>query len=125
MGMVKTGWELNPELQELADLGEGALVADILQGFLNDAEDQIRNAEEAMRRRDGDGLKFAAHSLAGSAATVGLNEFSAVARQLQILAKAYRFPECHEQLQTLRKQLPSATEALIQFIGELDPGSTR
>ena len=27
MGIVKTCWELNPELRELADLGEGVMVA--------------------------------------------------------------------------------------------------
>jgi HPt (histidine-containing phosphotransfer) domain-containing protein len=125
MSIVKTGWDLNPELRELADLGEGEMVADILRGFLNDAEDQIREAEEAMRTRDGDRLKFAAHSLTGSAATVGLNDFSAVARQLHVLARARKFPESHEQLKTLRNQLPEAKEALMQFIREFQLDPTR
>ena len=125
MDIVKTGWELNPELRELADLGEGKMVADILRGFLNDAEDQISKAEEAIRTRDGNGLKFAAHSLTGSAATVGLTDFSAAARQLQVLANAHRFPESYEQLKTLRNQLPAAKEALARFIRELQPYPTR
>jgi HPt (histidine-containing phosphotransfer) domain-containing protein len=125
MDIVKTGWELNPELRELADLGEGEMVADILRGFLNDAEDQISKAEEAIRTRDSNGLKFAAHSLTGSAATVGLIDFSAAARQLHVLANAHRFPESHEQLKTLRNQLPAAKEALAQFIREFQPYPTR
>jgi HPt (histidine-containing phosphotransfer) domain-containing protein len=124
MATIKTVWELNPELRELADLGEGDLVADILRGFLKDAEYQLCQAEEAMRMHDGDGLKFAAHSLTGSAATVGLDDFSAVARQLQVLAKAHKFSESYEQLQTLRNQLPPAKEALTRLIRELTPGPT-
>jgi HPt (histidine-containing phosphotransfer) domain-containing protein len=119
--MSETNWELNPELRELVELGQGEAVVDILRVFLADAEEQIRRAEEAMRACDGDGLKFAAHSLSGSAATIGFNDFSAVARQLQILAKARRFSESYERVETLRNQLPSAREKLIKMIGELAP----
>jgi HPt (histidine-containing phosphotransfer) domain-containing protein len=119
MNDPKTSWELNPELKEMADLGERSTVAEILRGFLDDAEDQIERAEEAMRSEDCDGLDFAAHSLTGSAATVGLAEFSQVARRLQILAKAHRITESYEQLQSLREKLPSAREAIGRTIHEL------
>ena len=120
--MSKTSWELNPELRELADLGEAEAVADILRVFLDDAEQQIRKAEEAMRAGDGDGLKFAAHTLSGSAATIGLNNFSAVAHQVQLLAKAHRFPESYETMEELRNQFPSAKEVLTEIIRALEPG---
>jgi len=117
MDIVKTGWELNPELRELADLGEGKMVADILRGFLNDAEDQISKAEEAIRTRDGNGLKFAAHSLTGSAATVGLTDFSAAVRQLHVLVNAHRFPESYEQL--------NPPESAAGGEGSISPGHPR
>jgi HPt (histidine-containing phosphotransfer) domain-containing protein len=125
MGAIKTDWELNPELRELAELGEHEIVADILRVFLNDAEHQLSKAEEAIRNGDGDGVRFAAHSLTGSAAAVGLNEFSEVAKQLQLLAKAHKLSESYEQLQSLRNQLPSAKQALTQVIRELKPDLPR
>jgi HPt (histidine-containing phosphotransfer) domain-containing protein len=120
MGIVKTEWAMNPELRELADLGESEAVADILRGFLSDAEHQISKAEEAMRRGDGDGLGVAAHTLTGSAATVGLNDLSAVAQQLQALAKAHRLSESYEQLRSLRREFPLAKAAVNRTIEELD-----
>lgn len=120
MGIVKTEWEMNPELRELADLGESEAVADILRGFLKDAEQQISKAEEAMQRGDEDGLGMAAHTLTGSAATVGLNDFSAVAQQLQALAKAHRLSESYEKLQNLRHQFPLAKAAVNRTIQVLD-----
>ena len=120
MGIVKTEWEMNPELRELADLGESEAVADILRGFLKDAEQQISKAEEAMQRGDEDGLGMAAHTLTGSAATVGLNDFSAVAQQLQALAKAHRLSESYEKLRNLRREFPLAKAAVNRTIQALD-----
>jgi HPt (histidine-containing phosphotransfer) domain-containing protein len=114
-------WELNPELKELADEGGGPAVAQILRGFLDDAEDQMRRAEDAVRAEDCETLRFAAHTLSGSAATVGLNEFSEVARQLQLLAYAQKISESHEQLEDLRKKLTPAKRALNETISELEP----
>ena len=125
MSNSKPAWELNPELKELADLGDGPAVAEILRGFLDDAEHQIRRAEDAMRSEDCESLKFVAHTLSGSAATVGLNEFSEVARQLQLLANAHKISESHEYLTSLREKLPSAKLALSETINELAPGSVK
>jgi HPt (histidine-containing phosphotransfer) domain-containing protein len=119
MNDSKTSWKLNPELREMADVGERSTVAEILRGFLDDAEDQIQRAEEAMQSEDCERLNFAAHSLTGSAAMVGLDDFSQVARQLQMLAKAHRIAESYEQLQSLREKLPSAKEAIGRTISEL------
>jgi HPt (histidine-containing phosphotransfer) domain-containing protein len=116
-------WELNSELQELADMGQGLMVAEILREFIEDAEGQIARAEKAVERCDGAELTFVAHTLTGSAATVGLQDFSSVAYQLQMLARAQKFAESLLVLEDLRKQFPSAKQAVNQAISQLKPPS--
>ena len=102
------GWELNPELQELAALGDAPAVAEILRIFLDDAEQQIEMAERAMRREDCASVGNAAHTLSGSSATIGLQGFSLVARQMQMLAQSQKLAESRERLEDLRRQIPAA-----------------
>ena len=118
--MSETKWELNPELRELVELGQGEAVVDILRVFLEDAEEQIRRAEEAMRVCDGDGLKFAAHNLSGSAASIGFNDFSAVARHV---AESYR-RRMERDTQWLRDYMPMWLVLLVGMVVVLAFGLT-
>jgi HPt (histidine-containing phosphotransfer) domain-containing protein len=114
------GWELNPELQELADLGDAPAVAEILRMFLDDTEQQIEAAERAMQMEDCASVRNVAHTLSGSSATIGWNGFSVVARQMQMLAQSQRLAESRERLEDLRRQIPAAKRAIGQLITEFE-----
>jgi HPt (histidine-containing phosphotransfer) domain-containing protein len=118
-------WELNPELKELAEEGGGPAVAQILKGFLEEAQDQLPRAEDAQLSEDIETLKFAANVLSGSAAAGELNKASQVARQLQLLANAHKISESHEQLEDLKTKSRPARLALNETISELEPADPR
>ena len=64
-------------------MGDRELARNILIGFLQDAPSQLKNLQSRLDKADTPGLKLLAHTLKGSAATVGANALCASAKAME------------------------------------------
>jgi PAS domain S-box-containing protein len=67
--------------------GNDELMADLAQLFLDDAPRQIREIREAKTLGDATRLEIAAHTLKGSASTVGAGALTSIARKIEMVAR--------------------------------------
>jgi CheY-like chemotaxis protein len=86
-------------------MGDRELAVGVLNGFIQDAPTQLENLRAFIDESDFAGLKLQAHTLKGSAATVGAEALRAVAQVLETAANA-------RQLDLCRDLLPDAIEQL-------------
>jgi two-component system sensor histidine kinase/response regulator len=73
--------------------GDRQLLKEVIGLFRKDAPSSLRRIERALRKRDGDALRMAAHALKGAIATVGSSKGREVAAEIEALAKAGRFAD--------------------------------
>ena len=97
----------------IRQLGGDALLRKIVDLFLDNAPRRIREAEAALRSRDGSALTLASHSLKSMAANLGLKELRAVASVLERLAEVGELSGCGE-------ILPELSAAMERAKGGLD-----
>jgi HPt (histidine-containing phosphotransfer) domain-containing protein len=69
------------------------LLKEVIQLFRKDSPATLRRIETALRKRDADALRMAAHALKGAIATVGSTEGREVAAEIETLAKASRLTD--------------------------------
>jgi len=89
-------------------MGDRELACEILNGFFDDAPCQLAILQSRIEQSDFPGLKLQAHTLKGSAATVGAEALRASAKALEMAATAGQLDLC-------RKLLPDAIEQLKRF----------
>ena len=62
-------------------------IRDLIDTFLDDAPNQLTQMRSALKAKDADSLRRAAHSMKSNAATFGAMELSSQARELESLAR--------------------------------------
>lgn len=97
-------------LQKLG--GDEALLKQVMEAFLKDAEVKIAEIDRAVSEQDYESLQFNSHALKGAAANVCANDFKEVALQLQDTVKTKDpaligpiIPEMKRQLELLKSLL--------------------
>ena len=85
------------------------LLKEVIKLFRSDVPASLRRIERALRRRDSDGLRMAAHALKGAIATVGSPAGREAAAELESMAKAGSFADAER-----------AADALQQLVKELE-----
>jgi len=90
-------------------MGDRELACDVLNGFCQDAPGQLRKLRARMDESDAAGGRLQAHTLKGSAATVGAEALRAVAQAMETAATAGQLDLC-------RDLLPEAIEQLDRFL---------
>jgi HPt (histidine-containing phosphotransfer) domain-containing protein len=68
--------------------GDGELLQEIVEIFLETGPEQFAELEASIAAQDLAAMQTVAHGLKGSAASIGALGFAAVARELEFLAKA-------------------------------------
>ncbi len=68
--------------------GDKAFLEEMLQHFLSNLPDQVRQLKETLEASDTDGLAKQAHSLKGAAGTLGAERIASVAKQLEQTGRA-------------------------------------
>ena len=93
-------------------MGDRELARDVLNGFCQDAPGQLKKLRAYIDETDAVGLRLQAHTLKGSAATVGAEALRAVAQAMDTAATAGQVDLC-------RDLLPDAFEQLDRFFARL------
>ncbi len=94
-------------LQTLRDIGARVgkdLVTELLTSFLASADENIHGVERAVRQRDAQGLRRAAHGLASSTANLGAHALSGCYRQLERAARELRLEEAEAALGDVKRE---------------------
>jgi len=89
--------------------GDRRLLKEVVALFRSDFPASLRRIQRALRRRDSDALRLAAHALKGAIATVGSPAGREVAAELESMAKAGSFVEAER-----------VVDALPQLVTELE-----
>ncbi|MBW8861747.1 MAG: Hpt domain-containing protein, partial [Acidobacteria bacterium] len=90
------------------------LLKEVIGLFRKDAPSSLRRIECAMRKRDSDALRMAAHALKGAIATVGSSREREVAAEIEAMAKSGKFADAegvYAQLKEVVRELDTAMTA--------------
>jgi two-component system sensor histidine kinase/response regulator len=101
--------------------GDRKILAQVVELFRSDTPLSIERIETALRARDGEALRMAAHALKGAIATVGSAAGKAAAADLERVAQSKRFDEAELTLADLRDVIRRLDEAFLA--AGLAPGS--
>jgi two-component system sensor histidine kinase/response regulator len=81
--------------------GDRALLGELGQLFLEDAPTQVNAVRDAIERNDAAALRFAAHALKGSAATLTARRVAQRALELESMGKTGNLTGARESLQAM------------------------
>ena len=105
--------------------GDRRLLADVVKLFRSDYPSALRRIERALRRRDGEALRMAAHGLKGAVATVGGTAGRQAAADLEQMGKGQQLDGAPGAFATLRREIDRLNEAFIAAGLVAPPRATR
>lgn len=111
--------EVLNDLAEMFGDGGGAIVADIIQTYLDEAPDLIGRLRVAIPHGDADGVREAAHALKSSSANVGTLQISAWAKHMESAGRDGDLAT----ISTVGAQLDQITGAAIAALEAWDPAT--
>lgn len=79
---------IDDQILEECYLGDDELIADVVQVFIEQKDDQVGGVTAAVKARDGGALARAAHKLKGGLLTIGAAAASHAALELEKLGKS-------------------------------------
>jgi PAS domain S-box-containing protein len=94
--------------------GDRQLLKSAIKVFRASYPGTLRRMKAALRKRDGDALRIAAHGLKGSVATVGSTATAAVAAALERQGRTERFDDSERTYASLREHLARLDEAFLK-----------
>jgi HPt (histidine-containing phosphotransfer) domain-containing protein len=92
--------------------GDRRLLKELVSLFRSDYPSSLRRIDRALRNRDFEAVRLAAHGLKGAIATVGAPAGSQAAAQLEQAARANRFEEAKRAYEKLRHEIDRLEKAL-------------
>jgi HPt (histidine-containing phosphotransfer) domain-containing protein len=108
-------------LESLADLSEGGdrtLLRDLHALFAEDTPIHLRTLRDAAASGDTEGLWFSAHTIKGSAGTLGATEMADLCRRIEDSALMRDLPEATRLVDELDREATKVTQALARAIEE-------
>ncbi len=81
------------ELRALEEGGSPGLLAELIDLFLKQGAKQLGEMREALTSKDGAGLGRLAHTMKGSAGSLGAARLSGLCRELEAAIRAKSWPE--------------------------------
>jgi two-component system, sensor histidine kinase and response regulator len=107
-------------LRELDPDGGMGLARQIVQTFLESAQQRVEDVEQAIASSDSTMLGQAAHALKSSTANVGAETLSGLYKQLEKLGREQRIDEARELLDDVRREHQRAvTDMQTMLMGEV------
>ncbi len=95
-----------------ASMGDAAIVAEIVEAFLEDAPQLLADLRQALERGDAPALRRAAHSLKGNGREFGATEFATLCAQLEEHGKRGALEEVEELLGRTEQEFERVRAAL-------------
>jgi HPt (histidine-containing phosphotransfer) domain-containing protein len=102
--------------------GGGGLVAELVDLFFEDVPPRLDSIRRAMAAGDPDALVRTAHSLKGSAATLGAERMAELCRQIEVSGRAGEVPEAQGLLEPLEEEFGRVKQALTKWVAETPGG---
>jgi HPt (histidine-containing phosphotransfer) domain-containing protein len=93
--------------------GDRQLLKEVIGLFRKDSPRSLGRIERALRKRDGDALRLAAHALKGAIATVGSSAGRETAAELEMMAKSGRFADAEPIYAHLRELVEELDRAFV------------
>jgi len=121
--MLMSPVDIAPEITRVLDLnttldnlgGDPELLQEILEYFMEMAPQQMDQLQAAVESQDVEAVDLQAHSMKGGSANVGAVRLSAVARDLELLAKGGSLEGSVELYERMREEFV-ALEAVVPRI---------
>lgn len=111
---------LNPtrlnQIRELDSSGGDGLLNKILQAFLESAESNIRQLEQAILNCDADSLRQSAHALKSSAGNIGAEDLSAILKQLEADGRSGELAHAQTLQQNMQQQYQSVITEIKKIL---------
>jgi CheY-like chemotaxis protein len=93
--------------------GDRRLLNQVVDLFRSDSPLSFRKIDRALRSRDSEGLRMAAHSLKGAIATVGSPAGKKAAADLELMARSHQFADAEQVFGDLRELVGRLDEAFL------------
>ena len=95
--------------------GDPALLAELIEIFLEDSPQHLRSAEDALARGDAPALRQAAHTLKGSMTTFGLEDRDDAVYRLERTASDGKLTDARELLSELKRDLTKLSREVNEW----------
>jgi CheY-like chemotaxis protein len=112
-------------LRELCADGEGDILTELIDTYLENTPQLVEQAAESLSRREANGLALAAHTLKGSSSNFGAKPLQELAAELETLARSADFQTCvspgtraTELLDAIRREYERVSAALGEYRGK-------
>lgn len=96
--------------------GGNGLVTELVGLFVDDVPPRLHLIREAVRNEDAEALQRPAHSLKGSASTLGADRMAELSRQLEALAGARDWPRAGDMVASLEAEFERVKQALTDWL---------
>lgn len=111
---------LNPtrlnQIRELDSSGGDGLLHKILQAFLESAETNVHQLEQAIVKSDADGLRQTAHALKSSSGNIGAESLSAIFKQLEADGRSGEFTHAKSLQADMQQQYQSVIAEIEKIL---------
>jgi histidine phosphotransfer protein HptB len=98
--------------EELKQTSGADFIGELIDTFLDDGPKLISQMKAALKAKDAESFRRAAHSLKSNSATFGANHLSALARELEIIGKENKLGETGDRLTALEQNYQSIEREL-------------
>lgn len=98
--------------------GRKNVLSRVVNAYLEQSSEHLRQLLEAARNGDASGVQFAAHTLKSSSASVGAIKFADLCKGMEERAKAQKIDDTEAQLQALQALYLKVRDALDQYRGQ-------
>lgn len=98
--------------------GRNQLLAKMMSLFLEQASGLLDDAAEAIKRRDGEALRLSAHTLKGSANSIGAFEFGKIAQRIESSGLEAAYADADADLALLRAAMLRLEPEIQTFLAE-------
>lgn len=97
--------------------GDREFLKELLEMFLEDAQDQLARLREAVESADAPGVVAASHSIKGAAANLAAEQVFACAKEIEEASRAGQAAELAGQVETLTTRI----DELASFTASFEP----
>ncbi len=106
------------ELLSLSDEGDPELLVDLIQMYLQDGPNKLREIVEGLETQDYDRVERAAHSLKGAAGNLGAIHVQEDCEVLQNASRDHQLQTVQQGVASLRGHFQEAETALQQLLNK-------
>ena len=106
-------------LQNLAEDTSIELVPQLIQTFINNAEERLHEIQKAAAEENSSRIEHEAHSLKSSAATFGAFQLHQIASELETAGKSNDHEKAKQLTDDLAPRCEQALDALSEYISEI------